>query len=154
MRKKLVILSCLLLFLPIGVAATELGDNSLQIDSSRIETEKEMKLGTQDQLVQSLFLAPDQAELVAKQQAEQSLLQSQRDSLFQAGEKPSTDILQVGTLFDAKTHKVMTTKVDTGTGGAPEGLLSGLFFASVVTAILLLASFATYFTSKDEVLQG
>ncbi len=66
MKKIALVLSCLVLFLPVGIEASELGDNSLQIDSSRIEVEKEKKIGSQDLLVQSLFLAPDQAELTAK----------------------------------------------------------------------------------------
>ncbi|HEM4974270.1 TPA: type VII secretion protein EssA [Streptococcus suis] len=151
MKKIALVLSCLVLFLPVGIEASELGDNSLQIDSSRIEVEKEKKIGNQDLLVQSLFLAPDQAELTAKKEADQVLLEHQLNSLFQTGEKPSTDILQVGTLFDTRTHKVMTTKVDSGTEGAPAGLLSGLFFASIVVGILLLASLATYLMGKDEV---
>ncbi|MGQ7462461.1 type VII secretion protein EssA [Streptococcus suis] len=151
MKKLACILTCLVLYLPVGIEASELGDNSLQIDSSRIEVEKEKKIGSQDLLVQSLFLAPDQAELTAHKEAEQVLLENQQESLFQANEKPSTDILQVGTLFDSRIHKVMTTKVDSGTEGAPAGLLSGLFFASIVVGILLLASLATYLTGKDEV---
>ncbi|MCL4949478.1 hypothetical protein [Streptococcus suis] len=89
--------------------------------------------------------------MTAKKEADQVLLEHQLNSLFQTGEKPSTDILQVGTLFDTRTHKVMTTKVDSGTEGAPAGLLSGLFFASIVVGILLLASLATYLMGKDEV---
>ncbi|MBS8057362.1 type VII secretion protein EssA, partial [Streptococcus suis] len=71
MKKIALVLSCLVLFLPVGIEASELGDNSLQIDSSRIEVEKEKKIGSQDLLVQSLFLAPDQAELTAKKEADQ-----------------------------------------------------------------------------------
>ncbi|MCL4949479.1 hypothetical protein [Streptococcus suis] len=41
MKKIALVLSCLVLFLPVGIEASELGDNSLQIDSSRIEVEKE-----------------------------------------------------------------------------------------------------------------
>lgn len=58
MKKIALVLSCLVLFLPVGIEASELGDNSLQIDSSRIEVEKEKKIGSQDLLVQSLFLVP------------------------------------------------------------------------------------------------
>ncbi|HFU4501710.1 TPA: type VII secretion protein EssA [Streptococcus suis] len=154
MKKIVLVFSFLLPFFPLGVEARELGDNSLQIDSSRIEVEKEKKIGSQDLLVQSLFLAPDQAELTAKKEAEQVLVEKQQKSLFQIGEKPSTDILQVGNLFDTRTHKVMTTKVDSGTEGVPEGLLSSLFFTSIVVGILLLASGATYLVAKDEVGQG
>lgn len=150
MQKKILVFGCLLLLFPVGVAATEIGDNSLQIDSSRIEKEEELKLGNQDQLIQSLFLASEQEELIAKKHLEQTLLQNQQDSLFQAGEKPSTDVLQVGTLFDSTSHKNMTTKVDGVARTNAEGLISGIFWMSLVVGILVLASLASYFVSKDE----
>lgn len=151
MKRKLILLTCLLLCIPQFASAAELGDANLQIDSSRIEKEEELKLGSQDQLVQSLFLVQDQEDLVMSKEAELTLLQDQQASLFQVGEKPSTDILQVGTLFDTKSHKNMTTKVDNISNGSPEGLLSGLLFTMIVVGILFAASLATYWVSKKEI---
>lgn len=148
-KKRLILVFCLSLW-PLSVGAVELGDNSLQIDSSRIEKEEEMKLGSQDQLIQSLFLAPDQAELAAHRQAEQDTFQTQQAHLFQPGEKPSTDILQVGTLFDEKTHKVMTTRVESASASSGQGLVSGFLVTCLVVGIFLMAAVASYLVSKDE----
>lgn len=151
MKQKRILLTCLLLFLPQLVYAAELGDVNLQIDSSRIEKEKELKLGNQDQLVQFLFLTQDQEELAMSKENERSLLHHQQETLFQGGEKPSTDILQVGTLFTNKSHKDMTTKVDDSSDGSPKGLLSGVLFTMLVMGILAGASLATYLVSKKEI---
>lgn len=151
MKKRLMFLAYVLLFLPQLVGATELGDANLYIDSSRIEQEAELKLGSQDQPLQFLFRAKEQEDLMMGKETERSLLQAQQASLFQVGEKPSTDILQVGTLFTSNSHKNRTTKVDGISNGSPTGLLSGFLFTMLVVGILTVASLATYLVSKKEI---
>lgn len=158
MKKYLVfiigLLTCFSLTVSTVSADDELKDNSLQIDSSRLEENKTTDVSSSLDLTKNLFSNGDRALLEKNQENVANDFKEQQDQLF-TQETIATDDSQVEALFSSETAVGQyTTKVNTSVDTTSQtSNVSGLLAIFYGVASLLLicgASFATYVVSRGE----
>ncbi len=154
MKKYLVVLMMVCVFIPTLVLADDsIKDNSLHIDSNRLE-EKRTDSNQPFDLDPTLFSAETNKILKKMESDKARSFNRQQEQLFSQTSKKSTDVNQVKKLFGttAKSGQYVT-KVDTDIGTTSQTGKSGLvaiLYGVVCFLLLCGASFATFMVGKKE----
>ena len=156
MNKKSFLLGLLVLvsFSPSLVLGEGIRDNSLKIDSKRLEQEENVIQGGQSELTRSLFSESDQKILdkIEKNHLEQ--FASNQGQLFSSS-RTKTDIYSVNKLFSSPSENTAAQgKSEEEDSAAFESALPGLSYLIAICVMIALASFMSYQVSKKGVEEG
>ncbi|MBP2624320.1 type VII secretion protein EssA [Streptococcus oricebi] len=130
-------------------------DNSLKIDSKRLEQEENVQRGAQSELTRSLFSESDQKILdkIEKNHLEQ--FASNQGQLFSASQTKA-DVYSVNKLFLSQPENTAAKgkSEDEEDVAVFEGALPGLSYLVAICVMITLASFLSYQVSKKGVEEG
>ncbi|AND80019.1 type VII secretion protein EssA [Streptococcus pantholopis] len=127
--------------------ASDLKDNSLKLDSRRIEQEEEQAFYQQSEILASLFSEADTQKLKEVKENRSDELDSRLAQLF-AQKQEKTDIYQLNSLFADGDSNRYATKLDADsqTKESPAGYL----YSAVCLLLVGGAGLLSFLASKEE----
>ncbi|MBM7643062.1 type VII secretion protein EssA [Streptococcus loxodontisalivarius] len=144
MKKRTLLLALSLVSLTaLPVFADDIKDNSLVIDSNRLEQEGDSKsLGNQSDMVKDLFSEEDQKKLKTIKEEESQKMAANQEQLFTSGNIPVVNIDTVS-LFSSN-DTLLQTRVEEDQTQSQSTILMQMVYLGLVISLILLATYLSY----------